>query len=92
MEATKNIPKWFWAILGVIVLAVIIAIFYCNRTESVYQNGVKNSLDIAASQTQSTNNTTTQNNTTTSPPQIQSVANQQPTSNIFDMFDQLAQM
>lgn len=31
METATQIPRWFWITLGLIVLATIIAIAYCNK-------------------------------------------------------------
>lgn len=31
MEPTPAFPKWFWISIGVIILATIIAVIYCNR-------------------------------------------------------------
>lgn len=40
---TSQIPKWFWIALGLIVLATVISIMYCNKKSKETQAAINNS-------------------------------------------------
>lgn len=48
METINQIPKWFWIALGIIVLATIASIMYCNSRSKQIASDVSDSLSNGA--------------------------------------------